>query len=95
MKIILLDGSKMCSVKSVYEVFSTELGLSDRFGRNLDALHDVLSVLPEDVGVIAVNVDLLKEAMGRRWASFLRLMRNLEKENERFFFCFDPFANAE
>lgn len=32
-------------------------------------------------------------ALGKRWQPFLRLMRDVEAENERFSFCLDPFAN--
>ena len=78
MTYILLDGEKIQSNADLHAAFAAAIPLPDWYGKNLDALHDVLTELPQPIGVIAVNLDLLQAHLGRRWNGFLRLMRELD-----------------
>ncbi len=91
MKIVLLDGEKIKSMKQVHAAFASALAFPEWYGANLDALHDMLTDGVEPVGVIIANPELLKSALGRRWSSFMRLMRALQNEREEFYFTLDPF----
>lgn len=44
METITLDGGAVCSRESAYELLAAALGLPDCWGRNLDALYDVLTL---------------------------------------------------
>ena len=92
MKVILLDGECIEDINGLHDEFSKALGFPDWYGRNMDALYDVLSESSDAIGVIAVNTNVLSEKLGNRWAAFLRLMRDLERENSGFYFCMDPFG---
>ena len=92
MKYVFLDGEKILSNADLHRAFAVALDFPEYYGKNLDALHDCLSEMPDPVCVIAVNVDLLKEHMGRRWKSFLRLMNDLTKDEPGFRFLPEPFG---
>ncbi len=92
MKVILLDGNKIDGISELHDAFRQEMDLPVWYGANLDALHDVLTETMDEIGVIAVNTELLAENIGeRRWMGFLRLMRDVEEECENFHFCLEPF----
>ena len=92
MKVVFLDGEKIASMDELHAVFAAALDLPEYYGKNLDALHDCLTDMPDDVGVIAVNVEALASHLGRRWKGFLRLMRELPEEKPNFRFLLDPFT---
>ena len=67
-------------------------GVDFFYGGNLDALYDLLSESAEEIGVITVNTDELKMKTGKRYNAFIRLLKDVERENESFYFCPDPFG---
>ncbi len=77
MKVVFLDGEKIASMDALHAVFAAALDLPD---------------MPDEVGVIAVNVEALASHLGRRWKGFLRLMRELPEEKPNFRFLLDPFT---
>ena len=95
MKYVFLDGEKIGSNAALHAAFAEALDFPEYCGKNLDALHDALTDLACPVTVIAVNADLLKEHVGRRWNAFLRLMAAMETEAPGFRFFSEPFAEAE
>ena len=90
MKYVFLDGETIDSPAALHGAFAEALGVPAYTGKNLDALHDAITDLAEPVGVIAVNCDRLKTALGRRWKPFLRLMEDLGGETGLRFLT-DPF----
>ena len=86
MKIIILDGNKIKNTKHFHKAFIKALDLPRSYGKNLDALNDVLTSAQEEIGIIAVNTSVLSETLGSRWQSFLQLMEDvdLEKSNIHF-----------
>ena len=91
MKYVFLDGEKILSHTDLHRTFADALDFPEYYGNNLDALHDCLTEQEEPVGVIVVHADLLKEHMGRRWKSFLRLMDDLTEDEPGFRFWQEPF----
>ncbi len=92
MKYVFLDGNKILSNADLHRVFAETLDFPEYYGSNLDALHDCLSEVSDNICVVAVNVDLLSEHVGRRWKSFLRLMDDLTKDDPGFRFLPEPFG---
>ena len=92
MKYVFLDGEKILSNAELHRVFAETLDFPEDYGKNLDALHDCLTDISDPVCVIAVNVELLSEHVGRRWKSFLRLMNDLTEDGPGFRFFAEPFA---
>ena len=92
MKVILLDGNKITSIRDLHEIFKESLDMPEWYGKNLDALHDLLTCYQDGVGIIAVNTPELSKTLGKRWHPFLRLMEDVcaAKDNIRFVM---PFEN--
>ena len=95
MRIILLDGNEIKTKADVHSKFADALDLPDHYGRNLDALHDVLTESGEETGVIAVNIEIMSENLGKWWESLKRMLTDVESERERFHVCFDPFGKED
>lgn len=91
MKIVILDGEKISSKANVHEIFAKALDFPEYYGKNLDALHDILTEHSEEIGVIAVNVEKLSENLGKWWKSLLRLLSDVSEEKKNFSLCIDPF----
>ena len=80
MKIVLLDGEKISSASDMHEIFKKELDLPEWYGKNLDALNDVLTERTDDVGIVVVNDAAFKKALGRKYKGFVALMKDLSEE---------------
>ena len=91
MNVVFLDGARLPDAKSVFDAFRASLPFPEPFANNLDALHDALTTLSLPVGVIAVNTEELKTALGRRAKGFWRLMNELQEEMREFYFTGNPF----
>ena len=92
MRVILVDGMKIGDMTDIHSLFSSALSFGGNYGGNLDALYDLLSESAEEIGVITVNTDELKKKTGKRYNAFIRLLKDVERENESFYFCPDPFG---
>ena len=80
MQYVFLDGARILSNADLHAVFAAELALEEYYGRNLDALHDVLTDRTESLGIVIVNEALLREHLGRRANGFFRLLRDLQTD---------------
>ena len=76
----------------VHAAFSDALSFPEYYGANLDALHDMIIEMTDEIIVIAVNTEQLASNVGkRRWKSFLRLMGYLVENRHAFRFFLEPF----
>lgn len=91
MKIVLLDGNVIREAADLHGAFRRSLDLPDYYGNNLDALYDELSTPGEEIGIIAVNTEKLRENLGVRWERFLDLLTRVSEENDRVRALIDPF----
>ena len=91
MKIVLLDGEKLRGMEDVHQAFAEALEFPPETGKNLDALYDKLTETKAEIGVITVNAKELKSVLGRRWKGFMRLMSDLQRERDGFYFSI-PFG---
>ena len=73
MKEIVLDIDNVCGADEFYDLLGKHIELPAYFGRNLDALHDVLTEQPETIKITLVNTDVM-EAMAPK---FLRKLRRV------------------
>jgi ribonuclease inhibitor len=80
-----LDGSKIRSLDDLYDQLSTQLSLAGHFGRNLDALWDVLSADVEGpFAIVWNNSGDSKKMMGKDFQRVVKLLMELEKERDDF-----------
>ncbi len=75
MREIVLDIDNVCGADEFYDLLGKEIELPAYFGRNLDALYDVLTEQPEGIRITLVNTDVM-EAMAPKFLR--RLKRMLE-----------------
>lgn len=95
MKIILLDGEMINSASEMHEVFKKELGLPEWYGKNLDALNDVLTERTEEIGIVVVNDAAFKKALGKKYKGFVALMKDLSEESDNISYASDVFGKEE
>lgn len=80
MQYVFLDGDRILSNADLHDTFAAGLALEESYGRNLDALHDVLTDRTEPLGIVIVNEAPLREHLGRRANGFFRLLRDLQAD---------------
>ena len=92
MNVILLDGNRIKNITDFHKTFMAALNIDKRYGKNLDALYDVLTSSQNEIGIIAVNTDKLSETLGSRWQHFLRLINDVSAEKVNIHFTESPFG---
>ena len=80
-----LNGRAIRTLDDLYDQLSIRLALPEHFGRNLDALWDVLSTDVEGSFEIEWEcADDSKKSMGKDFDRAVRLLQKLEKERADF-----------
>ena len=80
-----LNGKAMRSLDDFYDRISTIKDMPEHFGRNLDALWDVLSTDVEGpFEIIWKKAETSKKLMGKDFDRIVKLLRNLEEERDDF-----------
>ena len=86
-----LNGQALRSLDSFYDELSRQLSLPEHFGRNLDALWDVLSTDVEGpFEIIWQHADASRRAMGKDFESIVTLLHELKKERKDFKLVVEP-----
>lgn len=86
-----LNGRLIHSLNDLYDQLSSRLSLPSHFGRNLDALWDVLSAEVEGpLKIVWRHAAESKKSMGRDFNRVLKLLKELEKERDDFTLKIEP-----
>ena len=80
---ILLDGRLMTDRKAVHDLLAEKLMLPDYYGRNLDALYDLLSTYPERIDVTLIHTGQMLENLGNYGNSLLHTIQEAATENPK------------
>ncbi len=84
-----LPGRKIHSLEEFYDVISQKLSLPEHFGRNLDALWDVLTTdVKGPVEIIWDESAVSKQAMGASYERVSALLADVERERNDFHIIF-------
>ena len=79
----VLDGQDIQSLDAFYQEIIKALSLPDYFGRNLDALADVLTTdLAGPCEILWEKSDLSKQAMKRDFQRIRTVLKHLARERE-------------
>ena len=81
MKTIVIDGSMMFTREAAHDYLSLRLDLPDYYGRNLDALYDILSSRGQPLRLVIYRRWELEEALGAYGASLLEAMVDAARDN--------------
>ncbi len=85
-----LRGKSISSSQEFYDQISQALGFPDYFGRNLDALWDVLTGDVEGpVKIVWKDAAASKAALGKDFEKIKTLLKEVAKEREDFEVVFD------
>lgn len=76
-----LDANNVKTRGDLHDLFADTLSLPEWYGRNLDALHDCLTSMSEDVQITVCAEELIG-TLGERYVRQLtRLLRDSAEEN--------------
>lgn len=81
MIILNLDGSILKSKEELHNTIFYQLALPDYYGRNLDALWDVLSTWSAPLRIEVTHTELLKMHLADYADALLELLRDAAAEN--------------
>ena len=84
--ILVIDGSKIKTSELLHEYLKHNLNLPDYYGRNLDALWDMLSAwVSFPLIIIIKNSDLMEKNLGHDYfCKIINLMQRAEEELKGF-----------
>jgi ribonuclease inhibitor len=84
-----LPGREIHSLEEFYDVISLKLSLPEHFGRNLDALWDVLTTdVKGPVEIIWEESAVSKRAMGPIYDRVSAMLTDVQKERDDFHVIF-------
>ena len=81
MKFAIIDGNTVASMEDVHKTLAQQLNFPEWYGGNLDALHDCLTDLHDDVDVSVVHADTLLETLGPAYVRLCRVLSDVAEEN--------------
>lgn len=84
MKHTVIDGLTTDKMSDIHEKLARELSFPEDYGANLDALFDALTDLHEDVTITVREQDALREKLGIRYNSLIKVLRRADSENTYF-----------
>ena len=86
-----LNGLSIHSLDDLYDQLSNRLSLPAHFGRNLDALWDVLSTdIEGPFKIVWKHSDDSKKSMGKDFERVVKLLQELEEERDDFQLTIEP-----
>lgn len=86
MKHILLNGEKMSTKETAHDYLAFKLDFPPYYGKNLDALWDLLSAAGEPLEINLINVDCLRANLGDYADLLLAVLAEAGKANENVSF---------
>ena len=77
--IIELDGALMTYRTTAHDYLKAQVRFPDYYGRNLDALYDLLTETAEPTTIILRNADQMQEQLGAYGAALLVTLHQAEE----------------
>ncbi len=95
MKEVILDGRLLTTKNRLYDAFEEAFHLPDHFGRNLDALWDVLNEETEPTVIHFTHVHKYLEEMDGYSEQVIRMFTTLDQLNDQYEVKFYPFERDQ
>ena len=80
---IILEGKAMVDRPAAHAHLTERLDLPSYYGRNLDALYDVLTEISADTEIILMDPAAVAEQLGKYGEALLSTMQEAAEENPR------------
>ncbi|HSL93617.1 MAG TPA: barstar family protein [Bacillota bacterium] len=91
---IIIDGSLLKGRDAYHTFIKESLQLPDYYGRNLDALYDLLSVTDEHIGITVRHLADMREDLGTYADQLLSTLQDAVDVNPRVTLLYCPDDNA-
>ena len=82
MKTIVIDGGMMFTREAAHDYLALRLGFPDYYGRNLDALYDLLTESTAPMTILVTHWAELEQNLGHYAAALLDTLYDAAKENQ-------------
>ena len=86
MKKVVLSPENVKTMADAHRVLARELSFPDWYGYNLDALHDCLTDIFEDVTVVIDDPEALEKNLGECFSRLTEVLTVSSGENRHLFF---------
>lgn len=83
MKKAIINCAEINSRYQLHEKLADALSFPEWYGRNLDALHDILTDFSEDTLITFSNFVILEENLGRYALLLKKVVLDASEENEK------------
>ena len=80
---VVLDGKAMVDRVTAHTHLAERLELPTYYGRNLDALYDMLTEIGEETEIILTDPAVVAEQMGKYGEALLATLQEAAEENPR------------
>lgn len=81
MKRIILNGKRMITKDVTHAYLKRKFSFPEYYGRNLDALWDLLSTWGSDLEIVIIHGDRIPDLLGSYGESLLKLFHELDEES--------------
>ncbi len=88
MKTVILNGKKIPDRAALHAALAEELSFPQYYGRNLDALYDLLTEGSEQVRIVLLGKEAFEENLGVYFTRFLRVLEDAAQESAHLTFEF-------
>jgi ribonuclease inhibitor len=78
---VILNGKRMITKEKTHAYLKRKFDFPDYYGRNLDALWDLLSVWDKELLIVIINKADVIENLNSYGNSLLKLFSELDEEN--------------
>lgn len=92
---LLLDGRAIPDRNALHDTLQAGLALPEYYGRNLDALSDLLEERAEETCITLLHSEVLPDKLGRYGERFLLVLRGAAEENPHIRLQIDPEPRPE
>lgn len=93
MYICIVNGKLIKDRETLHGILADIPGFPDWYGKNLDALHDCLTDVQEEICIQVQNADDLTLYLGNYAAAFLNVLAASAKENKKIHYVAEPDEN--
>ena len=80
---IILDGALMTDRAALHDLLAEKFAFPDYYGRNLDALYDLLSAYPQQISVTLIHANLLEVHLGSYGKAVIQTLNDASRDNVR------------
>lgn len=83
MEEIILDGERMISRRAAHDHLAAQLALPDYYGRNLDALYDLLTEREGPTRLLVRHRETILSWLGEYGEALLQTLEDADRANPR------------